>query len=155
MVYTMPTQLYTLCRDKWLFDIGADEHITNSLEKFNTYEEQTDLPFMNTANGLVRPQGCGTIRLLGLKSNGEKTQIALNHVIYMPSSPICLFSGKKLYSSGGHLQNGLLLNKHGLKMGTVDKDLFLFEFKDKARALLILPSILPAAIKQKNTDIKL
>jgi hypothetical protein len=73
----------------------------------------------------------------------------------MPSSPVCLFSGKKLYNSGGHLQNGQLLDKHGNEMGTVDSDLFLYEFKMEEKKSLILPSILPAAIEQKNTDIKL
>jgi hypothetical protein len=40
-------------------------------------------------------------------------------------------------------------------MGTVDSDLFLYKFKMEAKESLILPSILPAAIKQKNTDIEL
>jgi hypothetical protein len=155
VAFSMPAKSNTVSRDRWLFDIGADEHIANSLEKFDTYEERMDLPFMNTANGLVRPQGCGLVRLFGVKGNREKTQITLHHVIYMPSSPVCLFSGKKLYNSGGHLQNGQLLNKHGNEMGIVDSDLFLYEFEMEAKKSLILPSILPAAIEQKNIDIEL
>ena len=55
MVYIVPAKSNTIGRDRWLFYIGADEHIANSLKKFNTYEERLDLPFMNTANGPVRP----------------------------------------------------------------------------------------------------
>jgi hypothetical protein len=55
VAFSMPAKSNTISRDRWLFDTGADEHIANSLEKFDTYEERMDLPFMNTANGLVRP----------------------------------------------------------------------------------------------------
>ncbi len=65
--------------------------------KFNTYKERSNLVLINTANGLVRPRGIGTIILQLPLLLGVVKAFRIKNIVYMPKAPICLFSGFKLY----------------------------------------------------------
>jgi hypothetical protein len=70
-------------RNRWLYDTGALEHITNDLSQFDSYKERGDVKIMQIANGPVCPLGISTIRLDCPKSNDKLTKLVLYNVVYM------------------------------------------------------------------------
>jgi len=83
-------------RDKWLVNTGADEHGTNDLTRFTSFNHIEDLPIIAITDGPVRPLGIGDVVIKVLLSTGKTRDILLKNVLYMPNLPYNLFLGKKL-----------------------------------------------------------
>ena len=136
-------------RNRWLYDTGVSDHITNDLSQFDMYKECGGLPIMKTANGPVRPLGVGTVTLDCPRSNGTINMLKLFDVVYMPQSPLNLLSGLRLMARGGYTRDSKLLLKDDQEFGQIDSSLLLIE---NPRYLVF---VLPAAIEKAPVNIEL
>ena len=113
--------------DRWIPDTGATTHISNSLDKFETFEEISGLPLIATASGPVRPRGAGNVILQCRLSNGKNNPFELKNVLYLPECPVNLFSGHKLLNAGGYLKDGIMYGPDGVEFATYDHSLYINE----------------------------
>ena len=102
----------------WIYNTGASCHITNSLDKFDkgTYTSIDDLCLINTASGPIRPRGKGTVTLQCVNSSGAIYPYKLKDVSYLPKCPINLFSGVRLYKSGGYAEKILTIQPSWIRI---------------------------------------
>ena len=91
----------------WLFDTGADCHITNDP---SDYIRCVDLPAQNgpsitTGGGVVRPTKIGDVAVT-FDLDGAAKRILLTNVLYIASLPLKIFSGEIFLSKGGKIEDG-------------------------------------------------
>lgn len=156
-VTSTPTAMYSRNKNRWLYDTGATEHVCNDISKFDDdYTPRTDLPLMLTVNGPSRPDGIGTCHINVLKSDGTVRKVACYNTLYMPASPVCLYSGFKLSKAEGYLRGNCLYMSSEKEICEVDSDLFLKEEESSANVAYAMPNLaLPAAIEIAAQDIEL
>ncbi|KAI1006113.1 hypothetical protein K3495_g2111 [Podosphaera aphanis] len=113
---------------RWIVDTGADRHICKDIELFDSLLHQDSLPMIRTANGPTRPLGSRTVTLNCKLSSGKTRKVYLTDVSYLPSCPLNLFSGRKLYDHGGYIGNqGSVFDSNNLEIATVDSNLLINE----------------------------
>ncbi|KAI0995961.1 hypothetical protein K3495_g12220 [Podosphaera aphanis] len=113
---------------RWIVDTGADRHICKDIELFDSLLHQDLLPMIGTANGPTRPLGSGTVTLNCKLSSGKTRKVYLTDVLYLPSCPLNLFSGRKLYDQGGYIGNqGSVFDSNNLEIASVDSNLLINE----------------------------
>lgn len=133
---------------RWTVDTGADRHICKDLELFDTLLQHGSLPMIGTANGPTQPLGLGTMTLHCKLRSGKTRKLKLIDVLYLPSCPLNLFSGRKLYNQGGYIGNqGSVFDSNNLEIATVDCNLFINEETRKFA--------FPAALHQAKPSLKL
>lgn len=123
-------QPIVISRDRWNYDKGADDHITNDLRHFtNGSMRKYKGQHYNTVNGPVTPQAVGTVELEVVTTDGRMKSLQLRDVVYIPSSPVNLFSGKKLMRQGGFALPGKLIEDEESmeELCALDDNLFLAE----------------------------
>uniref|UniRef100_A0A1E1L9Q9 GAG-pre-integrase domain-containing protein n=1 Tax=Rhynchosporium agropyri TaxID=914238 RepID=A0A1E1L9Q9_9HELO len=142
-------------KSRWLFDTGATEHISNNLSKFTSYTPRDDLQCMLTVNGPLRPTGIGSYTIKALKTDGTVRTLECYNTLYIPQSPVCLYSGSKLNKLGGYLRSSVLYTSKEKEICTIDEDLFIIE-ETSGAGYASLPGLsLPAAVEQATVDIEL
>ncbi|XMA13681.1 hypothetical protein WAI453_006472 [Rhynchosporium graminicola] len=142
-------------KSRWLFDTGATEHISNDLSKFTSYTPKDDLPCMLTVNGPLRPTGIGSCTIKAMKTDGTVRTLECYDTLYIPQSPVCLYSGSKLNKLGGYLRSSVLYTSKEKEICTIDEDLFIIE-ETSGAGYASLPGLsLPAAVEQATVDIEL
>ena len=141
-------------KKRWLYDTGASEHVCNDLSKFTTYVARDDLPFISTVGGPVRPLGKGTCTINSLKSNGSVRVLECYNTLYMPQSPVNLYSGLKLNKLGGYQRGNMLLTSSDKEICAVDDKLFILEEASEP-SVYVTGHALPAAIEKAPIDIEL
>ena len=100
-----------LDRHSWCFDNGAALHITHTRANFESYTlNDGSLRTVLTAKGPATPLGSGTVRMEIEGVDGKPLKLELKDVLYLPSTPINLFSGQlfEKYTRGGYLKKGVL-----------------------------------------------
>ncbi|KAK6586176.1 hypothetical protein PZA11_001233 [Diplocarpon coronariae] len=143
-------------RNRWLYDTGASEHVSNDLSKFTSYTAQDNLPSLSTVNGSVQPLGVGTCKVNALKSNGKVCVLELINTLYIPQSPVCLYSGGKLNKIKGFHRNGKLFLSNEKEICTVDNNMYINEEQPSTDSSgYVSGHALPAAIENGPLDIEL
>ncbi|KAF7543877.1 hypothetical protein G7Z17_g10388 [Cylindrodendrum hubeiense] len=126
--HTFVSQSYTIEamipseRDRWLWDSGSDLHIINDTKWFrdNDWAEMKESITVMTGAGPVYPTAVGTA-LVTLYGKGKETiTVSLRDAVCVPSFPLNVFSGEKMYLSGGYLSRNHIMNKEDLVIGTID-----------------------------------
>ncbi|KAK4158592.1 hypothetical protein QBC43DRAFT_188930, partial [Cladorrhinum sp. PSN259] len=91
----------------WLFDTGSTVHICNNKALFTDLRYSSSLGTVGTGGGPVKPKGVGTVKvefLTGFKDNtAVYSSVFLKETLYIPSFPLNIVSGHRLYLSGGTL----------------------------------------------------
>ncbi|CZS92400.1 uncharacterized protein RAG0_02842 [Rhynchosporium agropyri] len=143
-------------KSRWLFDTGATEHISNDLSKFTSYTPRDDLQSMLTVNGPLRPTGIGSCTIKAMKSDGSVRTLECYDTLYIPQSPVCLYSDSKLNKLGGYLRSSVLYTSKEKEICTIDEDLFIIEEETSGAVYASVPGLsLPAAVEQATVDIEL
>lgn len=103
--YVLPVSALVSSTDslRWTVDTGADRHICKDLELFDTLLQHGSLPMIGTANGPTQLLSLGTLTLHCKLRSGKTRKLKLTDVLYLPSCPLNLFSGRKLYNQGGYI----------------------------------------------------
>lgn len=90
----------------WCMDSGASQHITFDLSDFTEYHLFNEPVCFNTAStsesSVIQALGEGTIHAYAWL-DGQKTEVTLNHVYYLPQA------GGRLFSTGSIERNGYSL----------------------------------------------
>ena len=84
----------------WLYDTGANRHMSHDRNLFVTYKEERSQDPIKTAGGTVYAIGKGTIQLTLLKRNGSEVNMTLLNVYHLPSLTYNLFSGTMIRKRG-------------------------------------------------------
>ena len=97
-------------KKQWLFDTGSTVHICNDKSLFTTLNQSSDCyGTVKTGGGPVPTKGIGTVQLqlfTGMKNDqATYSTINLTKVLYVPTFPLNIISGERLYKSGGALGN--------------------------------------------------
>ncbi|KAF6805530.1 hypothetical protein CPLU01_15981 [Colletotrichum plurivorum] len=102
----------------WLWDSGANVHMINDMLWFDAgdYAPSIEEHVTQTGNGLVYPTHVGTVTL---RFEGG-TEMTLKEVLYVQDFPMNIFSGERLYKSGGKLRDNDLLAKGDVRFATID-----------------------------------
>jgi hypothetical protein len=102
--------------NQWAASTCSSMHITNSKSwfKFHTYIERQCAP-IRAGNGIVVPEGSGTVDLRAVLSTGADHTIRLTNVAYIPSWPTNVFSVALLYT----VNNGWITG-HKLFFSNID-----------------------------------
>src|ERR1700722_14235382 len=95
---TVFSAVFKRAKEKWVVDTRANWHACCNWNLFELIDVIQRLPEVITAGGIVTASGIGTVRL-----KGNRKDLVLTDVLYMPSFPINLFSGVILYNSGGRI----------------------------------------------------
>ncbi|KAK4158635.1 hypothetical protein QBC43DRAFT_192620, partial [Cladorrhinum sp. PSN259] len=99
----------------WLFDTGSTVHICNDKCLFTNLDESpSSCGTVKTGGGPVPAKGIGTVRLelfTGMKNDqATYSVIDLTKCLYVPTFPLNIVSGERLYKSGGALGNNKIYN---------------------------------------------
>jgi hypothetical protein len=107
----------------WCYDSGSAAHVTHTRENIDSYVlNDGSLPLIETVNGFCRPLGSGTVRLV-VESPSGTTQLQLQKVLHLPSTPVNLFSGLRFESNGGYLKRGVMYDPKDQAVAQVDTTL--------------------------------
>ena len=76
---------------EWVCDSGADFHITNDVTLFDFLETIPSTFFVKEIKGKVAITQWGVVRLCTDGANGEKRELELRQVLFMPSMKVNIF----------------------------------------------------------------
>ena len=118
---------------EWVCDSGADYHMTGDVSVFEKLEE---IPFdflLNHITGEVQVTHWGVVRLSTDKADGQKGELELHEVLFMPGLRVNIFSLRRIrtrgacsYTFGGRPQPGKvipILNEKGEQIATMRETL--------------------------------
>src|SRR3984957_15940073 len=95
---TVFSAVFKRAKEKWVVDTRANRHACCNWNLFESIDVIQRLPEVITARGIVIASGIGTVRL-----KGNRNDLVLTDVLYMPSFLVNLFSGGILYNSGSRI----------------------------------------------------
>jgi hypothetical protein len=89
---------------EWILDSGATHHMCHSRKLFESYvPNESSERAIETAGGMVRAEGFGTVRLNLITSAGMQKEVVLNDVYYLPELPVNLFSSNRIRQKGYYI----------------------------------------------------
>ena len=87
----------------WLVDTSANYHLCHDQALFQTYTKSGTLPMFNTANGMTRAIGYGSVTIEVEHPDGTTFPLKLKDVYHLPSLPINILSGTVIEKYGFYL----------------------------------------------------
>ncbi|KAM7182530.1 hypothetical protein V8F33_014242, partial [Rhypophila sp. PSN 637] len=135
-------------KEQWLFDTGSTVHICNNRALFQDYEKLKKPGMVSTGGGPITPQGKGTVEITALVGYEKEAPVystmALSNCLYIPTFPLNIVSGHRLYASGGTLIKQKLFSASR-------KPLALLNFSDNG-FFLTVKGVRPPAVGPKGCN---
>jgi hypothetical protein len=91
-------------RQDWILDLGATYHMCHNRKLFENYvpNESSERP-IETAGGMARAEGFGTVRLTFITSAGMEREVRLEQVYHLPELSVNLLSANQIGQKGFYI----------------------------------------------------